>query len=327
MKLLTIILNYRTPEMTLDAAEAALAEIAHIDGSSGTAKLVIVDNDSRDGSYDRLTDAAIRRRWGDRASVIASGHNGGFGAGNNFAIRRNLASADPADYFYLLNSDAFPQPGAITTLLDFLENHRYVGIAGSYIQGTDGEPHHTAFRYPTLLGDLEAGLGLGVASKLLSDWIVALPIPARTRQVEWLAGASMMIRRDVLDKVGLFDETFFLYFEETDLCRRATLAGFPVYYVRESVVNHIGSASTGMKDRSRPMPRFWFDSRKHYFAKHHGRVYLRAANLAWTAGHLLWTARKYLQQKEDPHPPHLLRDFVRHNLWPGLGSSKRNGVE
>ena len=68
----------------------------------------------------------------------------------------------------------------------------------------------------------------------------------------------------MLEKIGLFDETFFLYFEETDLCRRSLLAGWPTYYVADTVVVHMGSATTGMKDKVRPMPRFWFDSRKHY---------------------------------------------------------------
>lgn len=312
MKLLGIIVNYRTAEMTLEAATAFVRSMDEV----GDARLTIVDNDSKDGSFEALQEAVAKRRWAGRVEVVASGHNGGFGFGNNVAIRRNLESADRADYFYLLNSDAFPQPGAVRRLVEFLDDHRYVGIAGSYIEGPDKVPHHTAFRFPSLLGELEAGLALGVASRALADWIVALPLPERTQQVEWLAGASMMIRRQVLEKVGLFDETFFLYFEETDLCRRAMLAGYPTYYVRDSVVTHIGSVSTGMKDNTRRMPKYWFDSRRHYFRKHHGARYLHGANLAWTAGHALWTVRKHLQRKPDPHPPRLLRDFVRHNFVP-----------
>ena len=201
-------------------------------------------------------------------------------------------------------------------LVDFLDNHAYVGIAGSYIEGPDGVFHHTAFRFPSLISELEAGLGFGPASKLLKDWIVPLPMPERTQQVDWLAGASMMIRRQVLEKIGLFDETFFLYFEETDLCRRSLVAGWPTYYVKDSVVVHIGSATTGMKDKARPMPRFWFDSRKHYFEKHHGPLYLRASNVAWAGGHLLWQVRKVIQRKRRPHPPGLLRDFIKHNFFP-----------
>jgi N-acetylglucosaminyl-diphospho-decaprenol L-rhamnosyltransferase len=315
MKLQTVILNYKSPDMTLKAAEALIAATDALPD----ARLTIVDNDSQDGSFEQLRDAVAARPWKSRAEVLQSGHNGGFGAGNNFGIRHNLSGNDPADYFYILNPDAFPQPDAVVKLVDFLDNHSYVGIAGSYIEGPDGVPHHTAFRFPSLISELEAGLGFGPASKLLKDWIVPLPMPERTQQVDWLAGASMMIRRQVLDKIGLFDETFFLYFEETDLCRRSLVAGFPTYYVKDSVVVHIGSASTGMKDKARPMPRFWFDSRKHYFEKHHGPLYLRASNVAWAGGHLLWQVRKVIQRKHDPHPPGLLKDFIKHNFLPGRG--------
>jgi GT2 family glycosyltransferase len=315
MKLLTVIVNYKTAELTLQAAEALLREMEGIPDSF----LTIVDNHSQDGSYQRLRTAVAQRTglWRDRVEVVESGHNGGFGFGNNFAIRRNLASADRADHFYLLNPDAVPHQDAVKRLVDFLTNHSYVGIVGSFIEGPDKVPHETAFRFPSLFSELDAGLGLGVVTRLLKDWIVPLPIPERTQQVDWVAAASMMIRREVFDKVGLFDEEFFLYFEETDLCRRAVLAGFPTYYIRDSVVTHIGSVSTGMKETARRMPSFWFDSRSRYFRKHHGGWYLRSANLAWAGGHLLWQARNVIQRKEDPHPDRLLVDFIRHNFLPG----------
>jgi N-acetylglucosaminyl-diphospho-decaprenol L-rhamnosyltransferase len=319
MKLLGIIVNYRTARMTLRAAEMLLQELSSI----GSARIAIVDNHSRDGSFEQLRDAVVQRGWQRRVEVLQTGYNGGFGYGNNYAIRRNLASNDRADYFYLLNSDAFPQRDAIAELLGFLERHRYVGIAGSHIEGPDGVPHHTAFRFPSLLGELESGLSLGVVSKWLRDWTVALPIPEAIARVDWIAGASMLIRREVLEKVGLFDEHFFLYFEETDLCRRAQLAGFPIYYLPKSVVVHIGSASTGMKDETRPMPRYWFESRRHYFHKHHGFAYLQGVNLAWTAGHVLWQARRFLQHKRNPHPPWFLRDFIRYNFIPTLHTQDR----
>ena len=110
---------------------------------------------------------------------------------------------------------------------------------------------------------------IGLVSRLLRRSIVAPP-PARVAcRVDWLAGASMMIRRPVLDEAGLFDEAFFLYFEETDLCRRALAAGWSTWYVPESRVAHIGSASTGMKRRE-PRPAYWFASRRHYLRKHDG---------------------------------------------------------
>ena len=117
---------------------------------------------------------------------------------------------------------------------------------------------------------------------------------------------------EVLEKIGLFDETFFLYFEETDLCRRAALAGWPTDYVVESRVAHIGSVSTGMKTWAR-IPGFWLDSRLHYYVKNHGPAYAFAATLATLAGGALWRARLLIQRKDRGDPPLYLRDMARHH--------------
>jgi N-acetylglucosaminyl-diphospho-decaprenol L-rhamnosyltransferase len=310
-RLLTVILNWRTPDMTLKAAEAALLALDGIEGA-----LVIVDNDSGDGSFDMLGAAVAARGWDkgpQSVRVLQSGHNGGFGAGNNFGIRAGMPDGSKPDYVYLLNSDAFPAPDAIRALLTHLETHPETGFAGSYIHGPEGEPHRTAFRFPSILGEFEQNIRLGPVSRLLSRHIVAQPLPTVTTRVDWLAGASIMMRQDVLDQIGLFDETFFLYFEETDLCRRAALAGWPTDYVVESRVAHIGSASTGMKTWAR-IPRFWLDSRLHYYVKNHGVAYAFAATLATLAGGVLWRARLMIQRKDLGDPPGYLRDLAAHGL-------------
>lgn len=308
---LTVILNWRTPEMTLRSAEAALTALQGIDGA-----LVIVDNDSGDGSFEALSGAVAARGWdkGPQAvRVVQSGRNGGFGAGNNFGIRLGLPDGRVPDYAYILNSDAFPAPDAIRALLDHLEAHPQVGFAGSFIHGTDGAPHRTAFRFPSVASELEGAARFGPISGLLRHSIVARPIPETTTRVDWLAGASLMMRQKVLDQIGLFDETFFLYFEETDLCRRAALAGWPTDYVVESRVAHIGSASTGMKTWAR-IPAFWLDSRRHYFTKNHGYPVFLLATLAHVVGGLLWRARLLVQRKDRGDPPHFLRDLIRHSI-------------
>ena len=109
---LTVILNYRTAEMTERAAHAALAAMQGVEGA-----IVIVDNDSQDGSCERLS-AAMKEQA--RVRVIQSGRNGGFGAGNNVGIRAGLADGARPDFVYLLNSDAFPEPDAIARLRDYL---------------------------------------------------------------------------------------------------------------------------------------------------------------------------------------------------------------
>lgn len=284
--------------------------------------ITVVDNASEDGSFERLqaqigpSDVPSPRSsasgQGRRVEVIASGRNGGFGFGNNVGIRRGLASTEPAEYFYLLNSDAFPAEDAVKVLIDFMDAHPAVGLAGSYIHGVDDVPHETAFRFPSLQGELVERVSFGPLTRWLDDYVVALPIPTDTVRVDWLAGASMMIRRKVFDAVGLFDETFFLYYEEVDLCRRALLKGWPTYYVPASRVAHVGSASTGMKDRSRRLPGFYLDSRAYYFRKSHGAAYLAGANAAWISGQLVRLLRSRIERKSFDDPPSLLGDFLRH---------------
>jgi len=311
VRLLCVILNYRTADMTIRCIRAARRALAHVPRS----RIDVVDNDSRDGSFERLTEAVARRGWPD-VVVRQSGYNGGFGAGNNFAMRAALASDDPPDFVYLLNSDAFPEPGAIEALLDFMDAHPEVGISGSALHGPDGDPQISAFRFPSLESEVLSGARLGLLTRLLPEREIAiLPRPDRTRRVDWLAGASMMIRREVLEDVGFFDERFFLYFEETDLCRRACLRGWPTWYVTESRVAHVGHASTGLMDLSRRMPGYWFDSRRHYFRKNHGTVYTWAANAAQAVGLATYKVRARIQRKgDDPHPECYWRDFVRYNF-------------
>jgi GT2 family glycosyltransferase len=308
VKVQAIVVNYRTAEMTLDAVRALLVALERIPDS----QVVVVDNDSQDGSYAKLARAAQAMRG--RVTVLASDKNGGFGYGVNVGLRYGLASRSPADYFYLLNSDAFPDPSAVSELLQVLEREPRAGIAGSYIYGLDGLPHQTAFRFPSPISELERALRLGLMSKILSRWRVVMPVPDSDREVDWVAGASMMIRREVFADVGGFDETFFLYFEETDFCLRAKQAGWSTHYVRGSAVAHIGSASTGLKDHRRRMPEYWFDSRHHYFKKNHGPAYLALSDLLFALGFSLWRVRRRIQGKPDEDPPALLSDFIRHSL-------------
>lgn len=302
---LTVILNWRTPEMTLQAAEAALRAM---DGIAGA--ITIVDNESGDGSFETMTAEVARRDW-DRVRVLQSGRNGGFGAGNNFGIRAGLPGGGRPDFVYVLNSDAFPAPDALRRLLDHLMAQPEAGFAGSYIHGPDGRPHETAFRFPSIAGEFEGAIRFGPVSRMLHRSIVPLPVPDRTTRVDWLAGASVLMRMDVLDRIGLFDEAFFLYYEETELMHRAVAAGFATDYVRDSEVEHIGSASTGMKSWPR-IPRFWLDSRLYYFTKVHGAAYAALATLARLAGGALWRLRCLIQRRDPIDPPHFLTDMAVH---------------
>lgn len=317
--LLAVILNWRTPDLTLKAAETALPEVTALGG-----EIVIVDNDSGDGSFETISAAVAAAGWdaGGRVRVVQSGRNGGFGAGNNFGMAQGLSGGAAPDFFYILNSDAWPEPGAIAALLARMADPT-VGIAGSYIHGPDGEPHQTAFRFPSIAGEFEGAVKTGVFSRLLKRWIVPLPIPRETIEIDWCAGASVLMRRRMLDAIGGFDETFFLYYEETDLFRRAARAGWKRLYVPESRVVHIGSVSTGMKTWRRT-PGYWFDSRRHYFVKNHGRAYWAAATLAQLAGGLIWRLRCALSNRPHGMSESFLHDLTRHSLRALLGRAAQS---
>ncbi|WP_319825121.1 glycosyltransferase family 2 protein [Thalassovita sp.] len=309
--LLTVVLNWRTPDMTLRAVEHALAAM---DGIAG--EIVVVDNDSGDGSFDKISDHVTAQGW-DRVQVVQSGHNGGFGAGNNFGIRTGLSDGRKPDYVYILNSDAFPAPDAIRLLMNALQHDPALWAAGSYIHGQDGDPHQTLFRFPSVAGEFEGAIRLGPVSRLLKRSIMPLPVPDKDVRADWMAGASVLMRRDVLDEIGLFDESFFLYFEETDLFLRAARAGYRSVYVRDSHVMHIGSVSTGMKTWDR-VPGYWLDSRLRYFVKNHGPAYAFAATAVHLAGGFLYWLRRRLEGKPVNTPEHYLRSLFTHHLSSAL---------
>lgn len=318
---LTVILNYRTADMTLRAAETALRAMEGIAGA-----ITIVDNDSQDGSYEALVKAT--EGW-PRVRVIQSGRNGGFGAGNNVGIRAGLPDGSKPDFVYLLNSDAFPEPDSIARLRDYLLENSDCGFVGSHVRGEDDAAHVTAFRFPSVWSEFEGAAHTGVISRLLARHIVPMGVPDQATEIDWCAGASVMFPMRVLDRVGLFDEVFFLYFEETDLCRRIKDAGWRGVYLPSARVVHIGSVSTGMKEWKR-QPRYWFDSRSHYFRKRGGAAYLAAVTLAHLAGAGIWKLRRMLERKEERIAPYFLRDLMSEtwrNLMPGAtateGSSRR----
>lgn len=309
MKLLVVIVNFRTADLTLEGLTHLLPDMQGLD-----AAVTVVDNDSGDGSYEKLCAEVEARGWGDRVAVVPSGSNGGFGFGNNVAIRRALAQPEPPDVVFLHNPDARVRPGALRTMLEFLDAHPEVGVAGTRIHDPGAGTHTSAFRFPSALSELEGGLRLGPVTRLLRKHSVWADAPDHTAEVDWVSGASAFFRREVFETVGLFDESFFLYFEETDLCRRAREAGWKVWYVHEAVVEHEEGAATGITNKRKRVPQFWLDSRRYYFLKAKGRRGLLLADAAWVAAHSLWRVRRAVQRLPDPDPPQLLEDFVRHSL-------------
>ncbi len=321
-RLLVAIVNYRTPSLTIDCLRSLVGEVRALEGKTLAASLpntcvVVADNASGDNSVEQIRAAIQTEGWGDWASVMPLELNGGFAFGNNAVIRRALQSTNPPPYFLLLNPDTIVRPGALQVLIDFMDEHPDVGIAGSRLEDPDGTPQCSAFRFHTVLSELDSGLRLGVVSKLLSKWVVAPPVPKETCQSDWVAGASMIVRREVFESAGLLDEKYFMYFEEVDFCLRANKSGWPCWYVPTSRVVHLVGQSSGVTDTKRPpkrLPRYWFDSRRRYFLKNHGWLYAVLADAAWVFGFVLSKWRWVIQRKPRKDPPKLLSDFLLNSV-------------
>lgn len=279
-------------------------------------RVVVADNASGDDSVSTLR-AAIRGAGWDWAEVVPLDRNGGFAFGNNAAVRRLLSDRDPPDYFWLLNPDTLVRPGAARPLIDFLSSRLDVGIVGGGLEYPDGKPQTAAFRFPSLPGEFEITLRFGIVSRLLERFRIPTPPAVHAHPTDWVNGASMMVRRGVFEGVGLMDESFFLYFEETDFCRRARSVGWKIWHEPASRVVHLEGQTTGVTGAnrsSRRRPQYWFDSRTRYFRKHLGRTGALAADLIYLAGLIGWRVHSRARGKADPDPPGLLRDFTRHAI-------------
>jgi GT2 family glycosyltransferase len=312
--LLIVIVNYRTAALVADCLRSLAPERAALPGT----RVVVVDGGSADGSAEQL-EACIREcGYGSWVELLALPVNRGFAAGNNAGLRHAIAMGDRPAFVYLLNPDTVVLPGALRALLRFMREHPRAGIAGSRCENPDGSPRQTAFRFHSILGELESEAGLGLVSRLLDDTKIAMPVGSEPHECDWVSGAAMLVRTEVFERVGLLDEEFFLYYEETDFIRRAARAGFECWYVPASrIIHYCGQASgiTGTQAHKKRVPGYWYASRRRYFEKHHGRMYAAAADAAWLAGSITRRCRRALLHRPSQDPPKQLRDFLR---WSAL---------
>ncbi len=305
-----VIVNYCTGSLVVECLESLEGERE----DNANLSVVVVDNASDDGSADVIEKMISKRDWG-WVTLIRSQHNRGFGAGSNIGISWFLERLFRPDLVWLLNPDTRVIPGAASALAQFMNTHPAVGVAGSALLDADGELWPYAFRFPSLLGEIERGSRWGVLSRLLRDSATLRTMGERCEKVDWVSGASFIIRRELLDDGLRFDEGYFLYFEETDFCLQATRMGWECWYVPNAVVLHIAGQSTGLTGKRiklRRLPSYWFHSRQRYFVKNYGRAYGILADFSWIAAHMLARTKQMLRRGPDPDPPRLLLDFIRH---------------
>ena len=317
MRLLIVIVNYRSARMVVDCLRSVSDELRDHPQLDQT-HVVVTDNSSGDDSIDILARAVKENSWCDWCEIRPLGRNGGFAFGNNGGIVPALQSPHPPDFVLLLNPDTIVRPGGIATLVRFMQEHPNVGIAGSRLEDPDGTPQISAFRFPSIAGEVERSVRLGPVTTLLKNRMVAPPVPEVAGPCDWVAGASMLVRRAVFDKIGPIDDRYFMYYEEVDFCLAAHRAGFECWYVPQSRVVHLVGAvsqlSDGRKHRKR-RPAYWFEARRRYFVKNHGWLYAAGADAAFLIGFSLWRMRRFVQRKDDPDPPKLLWDSLKQSVF------------
>jgi GT2 family glycosyltransferase len=309
-----VIVTYRSANLTIDCLRSIEAE-----RSAPDVKIRAIVVDAASGDAPAIASAIEASRWSSWVTLVEAPKNGGFGYANNLGIQRAYDDAPPT-YVHILNPDTIVRKGGVCELVRFLETHQDVGIAGSGIENSDGSDWPYAFRFPSIIGELERGLELALATRLFRRWVVFRKMSNRAQPVDWVGGASMLVRRKVFDAIGGFDQQYFLYHEETDLCFRARKAGFSTWYVPEGRVMHLGQQSTNAAkpgETPKRLPPYWFKSRCHYFAANHGALYAMATDLIGLIAHSLGHIKRVALQRTEPGIPYFLSDFLKNStLWP-----------
>lgn len=298
-----VIVNFKTADLVAQCLESLAKQVNTLNGG----KVIIIDNDSNDDSVGQLQAFTKSKNFGLWVELIAMPRNGGFAYGCNAGIKHILSIDHAVNYVMLLNPDTLVRAGAIASLLEFMDAHDHVGIAGSQLENSEGTIENSAHRFHSPISELLEGARFGLLSQLFSQHEITPLFNGKAHQCNWVSGSSMMIRRQVFEQIGLLDEAFFLYFEEVDFFYRSAKLGWQTWYVPSAKVMHIEGASTGIKSAKR-RPQYWYDSRRRYFLKHYGLLGLMSADLLWVIGRLSFVLRRCfgLIRKTYPNDPRYL---------------------
>lgn len=279
----------------LAAWERAQLPLTDFSAEQVTSEVIVVDQESLDGSP-QMVEAEF-----PQARLIHQKPNLGFAGGNNVALRHARGR-----YFLLLNSDTVVRPGWLTQLVRFADQHPRAGLIAPKLLNPDGTLQYSCRRFPTLGAGIFRHTPLErfePKGRFTSDYLMREWDHNSPRQVDWLSGACLMARREMINEIGSLDDGFFMYFEDVDWAYRAHQAGWEVHYIPEPVILHeVGRSSDR---RPKRMIVMHHQSAYRYFRNHSalgrnplGRVLL-AAGLAARAALTLsrneaikWKARR-----------------------------------
>jgi N-acetylglucosaminyl-diphospho-decaprenol L-rhamnosyltransferase len=302
LELAIVVLNYRTAELTVDCLGSLVGQVGP------SRQVFVVDNASGDGSADRIERAIVDNGWSSWARLVRSPRNGGFAAGNNLVLGSVVAQA-----YLLLNSDTLACPGAIEGLWEAARQRPEAGLIGPGLLDGDGHPDRSFFRAPAPPTELVRSARTALLTRLLSRFDPLLPPTDQPREVDWVGFACVLIRRELLEQIGLLDEGYFMYFEDIDYCRRARRAGWQVLYWPDAKVVHLlgrSSKVTPAEAARRRAPRYYYEARARYFAKFYGRRGLWLANTFWHLGRSIAWAKSAVGR-----PPRHGRQREALDIW------------
>lgn len=239
-------------------------------------EVFVVDNASSDGS------AEMVGREFPAVTVLRSPENRGFAAANNLAIPRTSGR-----YVLLLNPDTLVAPETVATLVRFLDGHPDVGVTGPRVLNADGSLQSCGYWYPTLLREIRQSRRVNRLLSLVLGNERPDPDPTRPTPVDWVDGCCLMIRREVIDQIGLLDEQYFLYAEELDWCRCARASGWRIVTCPAAELVHLRGQSTAKV--AGPALALLVETRLRFYRKHDGLptalcvslVYLIGCGLRW----------------------------------------------
>ena len=271
MDLSVIILNWNTRTLLEKCLESLFNQPREFE-----VEIIVVDNASEDGSREMVADSF------PQAQLVVNSTNIGFGAGNNAAVSRATGR-----YLLFLNTDTIVNEGALSRMVAFADCHPDIGILGPKLLNGDGSLQYSCRRYPNLAAGFFRNTPLGrlfprnrfAGDYLMMDWDHASP-----RDVDWVSGAALMIRRRVVDEIGCFDEDFYMYCEDVDLCWRVNHTALPgvkdaegiadpgtprhwrVVYYPEAVIYHLIGKSS---DQAPTRMTYEFHRSQYLFYKKH----------------------------------------------------------
>jgi len=317
-----VIVNYRTPDLAIDCVRSLEGERADFPDLH----VVLIDGGSADGSAERMMTAFPADN--DWVSILPLPINGGFAYANNQGLLALAEAGTLPRYVLLLNPDARVRRGALAKLVDLLDGKPRAGAVGARLEHEDGEEQGSAFPFPSIAREFSNTARTGLVSRLFrhgktivsSDHACLAP---------WVTGAAVAIRTEALREVGLFDDGFFLYFEETELMHRLAQAGWEIWHEPEARVVHLAGRATNIRDPAtgrllpKRLPRYWYDSHRRYFVRTAGGVTAVLAGLAWLAGRSVWQLRCLLTRRADDDPARSTRDFIAFSLWPRRADMRR----